>query len=227
MPPKKSEDITLLLERKFDELKDQFLNEFKQRIQEVVEEEFKKVVENYESRTTILESDVKMLQEHVNYLKDQNEILRSVSDDMEQYSRRQCLRFYGVPKKENETSDDVVNTVHNLIKVLNCDIPLDFSDRAHRIGHQSKDIIVKFCSFRHRTVVYKARKKYIDNVRIGIDLTKKRYLLLKDAKDHTVNNSKVKFVYADLNCNLKIHSTAGPEYSFKSIEELDIMLSKL
>ena len=133
----------------------------------------------------------------------------------------------GVPKKENETSDDVVNTVHNLIKVLNCDVPLNFIDRDHRIGHQSKDIIVKFCSFRHRTVVYKARKKCIDDVRIGIDLTKKRYLLLKDAKDHTVNNSKVKFVYADLNCNLKIHSTFGPEYSFKSIEELDIILSKL
>ena len=73
MPPEKSEDVLLLFERKFNELKNQFIDEFIKKIQEIFKEEFNKVIDKYEKRTTILESNVEMLQEHVKYLKKQNE----------------------------------------------------------------------------------------------------------------------------------------------------------
>ena len=115
-----------------------------------------------------------MLQEHVEYLKKQDEGFGNSMDDLQQYARRRCLRVYGIPQEENETVEDVVKKVHNVIKYINCDVSLNLTDRT--------DVIVKFCSIRNRTVVYKARKKCKDtqnhkDVRIGLDLTEKRYSL--------------------------------------------------
>ena len=66
-------------------------------------------------------------------------------------------------------------------------------NRAHRFRKKREDIIVKFCSFRERTVVYKAGKKCKDtqnhkDVRIVLDLTAKRYSLFRNARNHTDQN---------------------------------------
>ena len=123
-----------------------------------------------------------MLQEHVEYLRKQDEGFGNSMDDLRQYARWRCLHIYGIPQEENETAEDVVKKVHNVIKYINCDVSLNLIDRAGRFGKKCEDIIVKFCSFRKRTVVYKARKKCKDtqnhkDVRIGLDLTEKRYSL--------------------------------------------------
>ena len=232
MPPKKTEDVSVLLERKFDELKTHFIDEFRKQIQEIVKEEFNKVIEKYEKRTTILESNVEMLQEHVKYLKKQNEGFVNSMDDLEQYGRRQCLRMYGIPQEENETAEDVVNKVYNVIKDINCDVSFNLIDRAHRVGKKREDIIVKFCSFRDRTVVYKARKKCKDtqnhkDVKIGLDLTAKRYSLFSDARNLTDKNSKVKFIYPDINCNLRVLPVVGAAVGFNSMDKLSDILSDL
>ena len=87
-------------------------------------------------------------------------------------------------------------------------------DRAHRIGQvkvdkdtniKQQDIIIKFVTFRHRTEFYRARKEFKSDIHIGLDLTRKRYQLLKDGRVLIDGNPKVKFLYADINCNLKIH----------------------
>ena len=124
-----------------------------------MQEEFSKIADQYEQRITILESNVEMLKQHVNVLKQQNDKLITSIDDLEQYGRRQSLRFYGVPQEDDETNESVVNKVHKIMRDSECDIPLNFIDRAHRVGKKCQDIIVKFCSFRYRSQVYKARKR--------------------------------------------------------------------
>ena len=226
MPPKKQDDMLLILERKFDELKSQFISEFRVKIQEIVQEDFSKIADKYEQRSTILESNVEMLKQHINVLKQLNDKLITSIDDLEQYGRRQSLRVYGVPQEDDETSESVVNKVHQIMKDIECDIPINFIDRAHRVGKKRQDIIVKFCSFRYRSQVYRARKKCKD-VRIGLDLTATKYTLFKDARNRVEHNPKVKFVYADLNCNLKVRPVVGTEKGFCSLDELSIILSSL
>ena len=87
----------------------------------------------------------------------------------------------GITQEGNETAEDVVDKVHNVIKDINCDVFLDLIDieLIHRVGKKREDIIVKKISFRDRTVVYKARKKCKDtqnhkDVRIGLDLAEKK-----------------------------------------------------
>ena len=61
MPPKKGDDILLLMEKKFDELKGQFINEMNKQIQKIVEVELNKLSVVYEKRTAALESELNSL----------------------------------------------------------------------------------------------------------------------------------------------------------------------
>ena len=93
------------------------------------------------------------------------------------------------------------------------EIPDTVIDRAHRIGvpyvdkttkKSCKSVIVRFSTFRHRTIVYRAKKNMKCPVRVKIDLTKKRHNLLVSANKYVSNIDSVKFCYADINCRLKI-----------------------
>ena len=74
----------------------------------------------------------------------------------------------GVPSEENETSEDVLKKVMTLCNDAEVDIPDMAFDRAHRIGRahngkgsnkNCKSIIVRFATFRHRTMLYRCKKK--------------------------------------------------------------------
>ena len=91
-------------------------------------------------------------------LKQQNGELITSIDDLEQYGSCQSLGFYGVPQEDDETNGSVVSKVHKILRDIEFDIPLNVIDRAHRVEKKRHDIIVKFCSFRDRIQVYKARK---------------------------------------------------------------------
>ena len=120
-----------------------------------------------ERKIVELESTVTILQKHVSHLKQaQNEKL----DDLEQYGRRLCVRIDGVPEITNETNEQVFEYVTGKIKETGEDIPNVVIDRAHRIGKsyddrisnkKCKSIIVRFTTFRHRTMFYRSRKKLI------------------------------------------------------------------
>ena len=47
-----------------------------------------------------------------------------------------------------------------------------------------KCIIIRFTTFRHRTMFYRAKNKLKRGMKIKLDLTKSRYNLLKRANDH-------------------------------------------
>ena len=93
-----------------------------------------------------------------------------------------------VELNENE-KEDVFEVVQSIIIEENCNISSEMIDRAHSIGQvkvnkvknmKQQDIIIKFLTFRHRTEFFKARNKFKSDIRVSLDLTPKRYQLLKD-----------------------------------------------
>jgi hypothetical protein len=88
--------------------------------------------------------------------------LNSRVDEMEQYSRRNCLKFSGICEEgPKENTDEMVLNIVNRLVLSDHEqkIGLESIDRTHRVGRQRKDgkrkdIVVKFCSYRIRALVY-------------------------------------------------------------------------
>ena len=84
-------------------------------------------------------------------------------EEMEQYSRRTCLKFCGVP---DPSDDQPENTNEKILKIINDDIlkyseqklSLDHIGRSHRLGKRQsgipRNIIVRFSTYRYRALVY-------------------------------------------------------------------------
>ena len=149
------------------------------------------------------------------------------------YSRRYCIGLEGIPSEEKESSDDVFHKVSVLFKESDIEVPEDIIDRAHRIGRvyegkesgeKRQDVIVRFLNFRYRTVVYKKRKNLKGGVRARLDLTKRRYSLLKKAIEFVDGDDAINFVFADVNCRLKARLKNGTEQFFESLDELQKIL---
>ena len=85
------------------------------------------------------------------------------TNDLQQYSRRSSLRIFGVPEKSDEDTDQIVCDI--AMNKLGIPISCSDIDRSHRTGKLNREskrhrpIIAKFCSYRKRTEVIKARKK--------------------------------------------------------------------
>ncbi|KAK9738108.1 hypothetical protein QE152_g10131 [Popillia japonica] len=82
---------------------------------------------------------------------------------MEQYSRRNIVRIFGVPEKENEIVEE---TVIGLCKEkLDIDIPPANIDRTHRLGslqtrrNNKRAIILKFTNYNCKYNVLRNRYK--------------------------------------------------------------------
>ena len=128
---------------------------------------------------------IEQLEGHVSILQNTVKILKREQESSEQYSRRLCLRFDGIPPEKDENADDSLEKVKTVFNDIGVVIPDSVLDRAHRVGRPyiNKDnekvhpMIVRFTTWRHRTLVYNARKK--SNIRIYLDLTKQRHDLLK------------------------------------------------
>ena len=105
--------------------------------------------------------------------------------------------FLSRNKKFNEKikkdANDVLNHVHDLFKVEISDAVLD---RAHRISKVNNDVIVRFTTFKHRTLFYRNRKKLKNRTA--------HLSLLTEARKLIENNKDNAFSYADINCRCKL-----------------------
>ena len=119
----------------------------------------------------------------------------------------------------------------------NLEIPYSNLDRAHRIGRpcldkikkvKCKSIIVRFNTFRHRTLLYRAKKdiKQKEGYKIRLDLTKRHYLMLSEANKLASDNQNANFCYADVNCRLKIRWNDNQEDFFDTLEDLRDLLDR-
>ena len=185
----------------------------------------------------ILESKIAVMENAINKL--------SISTESnEQYSRRTSLRIFNIPlpeKNENgdviedETADICLRKVKEVIQEAGVDIPEHCIDRAHRIGKIIEDndsdepkkqaMIVKFTTWRHRTELYRARKK-VAGKKIYLDLTSKRFQLLKRCQTKVKDDARVRFVFVDVNCSPCVSLANGKYIHFSTESQLDDILSK-
>ena len=135
------EDLKMLIMEQGEKIKEQ--NEKINSVNEQVSTQ-KNTIDILKDRFAVLSSAV----EH----------LKTNADQQEQYSRRTCLRINGIKKDKDETAEKCLNKVQQVCKELNVNIPDDSFDRAHRIGKDKMTMIVKFTSFKHRTLLYRNRK---------------------------------------------------------------------
>ena len=96
-------------------------------------------------------------------------------------------------------------------------------DRAHRVSKSNHDVIVRFTTFRHRTLLYRKRKT-LKGKSVHLDSTKSRLKLLNDAKNLISSRSDIAFCYADINCRCKVRYSDGKELFFESISDLEDIL---
>ena len=150
----------------------------------------------------VLEAKVAMMESLVSHLTDRTE-------EQEQYSRRLCIRIDGIDESKNkgESGDESLEKVKKVFQELKVVVPDAVIDRAHRIGKpktvngkQLRTMIVRFTTWRHRTIVYRARKNS-KKYKVRLDLTKPRLeKLVKLSK--ILEDRQLGFVFADVNCRL-------------------------
>lgn len=108
---------------------------------------------------------------------------------MEQYSRRNNLRVFGVQEEDGENVEDKLSQIFTT--KLQVQLPGFAIDRAHRIGKvrngapgsAPRAIIVKFVSYKYKDIVFRA-KKLLKNTKILIteDLAHGRMEVFSAAK---------------------------------------------
>ena len=131
---------------------------------------------------------IKELEETIDILTEKNKSLTSDVDELEQYSRRNCLLSHGVQENENENTDDIV--LKTMSEELDIEIKENDLDRTHRIGNRNRRdgkpraIIVKFTRYAIRNKIYSNKKKLKGkNFLITESLTSRRYNFLKEAQE--------------------------------------------
>ena len=148
-------------------------------------------------------------------------------DDMEQYSRRNCLIISGLPESDNENCDNTV------IKFARDNLKIDLKpqeiDRSHRLpGKQTqtnnprpRNIIVKFTSYNSRRKVFENRKELKhckDRIFINEQLTKTRNDLFYEARK-LVKENKVKSAWTN-DGNILIRDNAEKIRKIETINDI-------
>ncbi|PIK43755.1 putative exosome complex exonuclease RRP44 [Apostichopus japonicus] len=111
-----------------------------------------------------------------------------INTDMEQYSRRNNLRIFGMKEDPNENTMDVF--VKLAKEKLKLELNSDFIDRCHRLGRSTpgtnpRPILVKFLSYQHRREVIKARRNLKGSgITIKEDITMMNNRLLTETHRH-------------------------------------------
>ena len=165
----KEVDFVSYIDSKFADFEEKFVEELKEdllsNITSLINEQNKQI-KILNEKLTKLNSTILILQNNVEFLNDQcsklQKDINTKCDELEQYSRCQCLRIEGIVKPRKEKVEDVINLAKDCFAEADVNIPDTVLDRAHRTGPVCKDesdqniqgIIVKFHNFRYRSMFY-------------------------------------------------------------------------
>lgn len=217
---------------------------------EHLDNKIKELEDKLFSKVKLQNEEIKTLKKKVADLQNRVDTAETAIDDAEQYSRRMCLRIDGIPLEKRETENICKMKVSEIAKEMGIDLPPEAFQRAHRTGRvysrneqdnaegregeksasevtgsREQQMIVKFKSWEDRVLFYRNRKK-LRSKKVKLDLTKRRYGLLKTAKSEARSTSSIDFVFADINCRLTIRTKFGKFQHFNSEEELYQLLDK-
>lgn len=140
------------------------------KISKIIGEKTADIIKAYEEKVILLETKLGKAYEDI--------------DALEQYSRRNNIRIYGVPETTGEDIDTVITSVCK--EKLGVDVTAGSIDCCHRLGKKengNRPILVKFCSRNIKQAVYNTKSK-LKGTKMVIreDLTKRRLSLLKDVQ---------------------------------------------
>ena len=152
--------------------------------------------EKLHSQIEKLKKDIEMKDETINKLQrsleDTDKAFYGRFNELEQYSRRNNIRIWGIPEKveKGETYESMETTVSLVVKTLNEKMGLNLENRdidiAHRIGKKipnqpDRCIISKLISRVNKMKNLRDRKKKLQgtNIKIQEDLTKLNLAVLK------------------------------------------------
>ena len=176
----------------------------KKAVKEVIGEELQLLthrIEEQEGKLLDLENKIRNQNEEIQRLKscvnkasNAGDFAKRRLNQLEQYTRRNSLRIHGLPESAQESTDALVCKLAE--EKLGIKVTPDEIDRSHRVSSPSsntqqkpRQIIVKFCSYRTRSSLMKARSKLKGtNIYLNEDLTKENQALYYAAR----HNSKVK-----------------------------------
>ena len=248
MPPKKNEE-------KFTEMLDEALQPIKEAMENLITKEMmtklisgiedklvKKMIEQGREIDKLKLSN-SQLEGRVAILEHLVKVQEAKYDDIEQYGRRLCLRVNDVPLTKDETSKEVEDKLKEEFINMGLNLPKNAIDRAHRIGRKyqvqaqqesddgneagvttKQQVIIRFTSWRFRTEVYKKRKNS-KKFKFKMDLTKRRFMLLKNAIQATKDIEGVDYIFCDINCRLNIKFVDGRVRAFNSESEMASLIS--
>uniref|UniRef100_A0A1Y1K9R3 Uncharacterized protein n=1 Tax=Photinus pyralis TaxID=7054 RepID=A0A1Y1K9R3_PHOPY len=218
---KQQDEINALLNDKIKELftSETFLNEVVKGVSSLILQDLDAELEQITKKVEVLEEENKDLRK-------MNANLNIAIDNMEQYSRRNCLKVFGLPETPQENTDEVLLDLfknHMHLSISPSDI-----DRSHRTGRMDsiqtrsnskvkcRPIIVKFTSYNAREKVFKNKKLLKSSgVIIRENLTQLRANVLKSA----INKFNYKNVWTyDGKIFIKLKNKL---YVVTSSEELD------
>ena len=138
---------------------------------QVFKNEIKELIsESKEEMKQVVNSEISNLKAELNEIQEKQEA--------EQYSRRNCLLFHGIPESENESTDELVQTF--LMQNFEIHISHYDLDRSHRLktSRPSKypwPIIVKFLQHNLKNFIYSQKNLlHKTGYLITESLTKKR-----------------------------------------------------
>ncbi|KAK7501735.1 hypothetical protein BaRGS_00007166 [Batillaria attramentaria] len=108
------------------------------------------------------------------------------NDLLQQYTRRESVRVYGIKQDEDETEEQVERKVMDIFTKCGVDVKLDDTAAIHRVGklkNGSRPVLVKFMSRRKRREVMEKKKQLkgeegCERIYINDDLTPLRARLL-------------------------------------------------
>lgn len=143
----------------------------------------KKLEESMSFNENLISALQKKIEDRDREIQNLKEELDLKTDQLEMYSRRNCLRIFGLAEEEGENTDEKVIAVARKISV---DLSINDIDRSHRVGRKidgkSRPVIVKFVSYRKRREVFQSKRKLKgQNITIREDLTRQRLEVLRAA----------------------------------------------
>ncbi|KAJ8927523.1 hypothetical protein NQ314_020025 [Rhamnusium bicolor] len=107
-------------------------------------------------------------------------------DLLEQYFKKNFLRFLGIAENNDEDLVEIiVSLINNTLKVPCANQDIDYTFRVSKLtqADNTRAVLVNFVSNIKRTQVFNSRKLLKGtNLSVYEDLTRKRYDLLKEAK---------------------------------------------
>ena len=122
-----------------------------------------KKIDELETKIKSEDEKIKLLENRVEILEEEKESQGKEIDDLEQYSRRNCLLLHGVVQTNTECTDDII--IITCAEELGIDVKQEDLDRSHRLGkvkrndNKPRPIVVKFARYAVRNKVFSSRKK--------------------------------------------------------------------